>query len=96
MLEKREHWRSAFRFMCIILVILFYYRSKVIVEGGCHAREWLSPAFVTYMLYTIVNAKVYKDPELERIAYQYTWIFIPVMNPDGYEYSHTTVSPYRS
>ncbi|XP_063539316.1 zinc carboxypeptidase A 1 isoform X2 [Cydia strobilella] len=70
-------------------------RSKVIVEGGCHAREWLSPAVVTYMLYTLLNANKYKDQELERIAYTYTWVFIPVMNPDGYEYSHTTDRLWR-
>ncbi|XP_063628162.1 zinc carboxypeptidase A 1-like [Cydia splendana] len=70
-------------------------RSKVIVEGGCHAREWLSPAVVTYMLYTLLNANKYKDKELEHIAYTYTWVFIPVMNPDGYEYSHTTDRLWR-
>ncbi|XP_063831078.1 uncharacterized protein LOC135080360 [Ostrinia nubilalis] len=64
-------------------------RSKVIVEGGIHAREWISPAFVTYMMYEILYAPSKKNKELLDIAMTYEWYFVPVLNPDGYEYSHT-------
>lgn len=62
------------------------------IEGGIHAREWISPAFVTYFINQIINAPESKDDELKRIALTYEWYFIPVLNPDGYEYTMTEVS----
>ncbi|KAF9794650.1 hypothetical protein SFRURICE_016451 [Spodoptera frugiperda] len=64
-------------------------RSKVIVEGGIHAREWIAPAFVTYLINQIIHAPNSNNPELKEIALTYEWYFVPVLNPDGYEYSHT-------
>ncbi|KOB64790.1 putative carboxypeptidase A-like protein, partial [Operophtera brumata] len=65
------------------------HRSKVIIEGGIHAREWISPAFVTYMINRIVHSKKSPDKKLRTIANTYEWYFVPVVNPDGYEYTHT-------
>ncbi|XP_059047421.1 uncharacterized protein LOC131842868 [Achroia grisella] len=63
-------------------------RSKVIFESGIHAREWISPAFVTYLINEIVHSRDSDNEELKNIALTYEWYFIPVVNPDGYEYSH--------
>ncbi|RVE41210.1 hypothetical protein evm_014140 [Chilo suppressalis] len=65
-------------------------RSTVIVEGGIHAREWISPAFVTFMIYKTITAQS-NDKEWKARALTYEWYFLPVVNPDGYEYSHTEV-----
>ena len=51
-----------------------------------HAREWISPAVVLYTLKQLVenfrvNRKVVEGAD---------WYIMPVSNPDGYEYSHTT------
>nr|UPI76682.1 M14 metal carboxypeptidase 5 [Antheraea yamamai] len=70
-------------------------RSKVIVEGGIHAREWISPAFVTYMIDQILHAPYSNDTALKEIALTYEWFFVPVMNPDGYEYTHTQDRMWR-
>ncbi|XP_063387667.1 uncharacterized protein LOC134673597 [Cydia fagiglandana] len=67
-------------------------RPVVMVEGGSHAREWISPAFVTFMINTILNSKNSTNQELKQIANSYKWIFIPLLNPDGYAYSQTDVS----
>ncbi|CAH0678980.1 unnamed protein product [Chilo suppressalis] len=64
-------------------------RSTVIVEGGIHAREWISPAFVTFMIYKTITAPKSNDKEWKAVALTYEWYFLPVVNPDGYEYSHT-------
>jgi hypothetical protein len=57
---------------------------------GLHAREWITPATVTWMINEIVtNYEANKD-----IVDAYQWYFLPVHNPDGYEYSHTDVSWY--
>ncbi|XP_043288590.1 carboxypeptidase B-like isoform X1 [Venturia canescens] len=48
------------------------------IDGGIHAREWISPAAVTY----IINHLVENSEQLEADYY-----ILPVVNPDGYEYT---------
>ncbi|XP_037963202.1 carboxypeptidase B isoform X3 [Plutella xylostella] len=62
--------------------------SKIVIEGGIHGREWISPAFVTYLLNEVLNSTNSKDEVFKEIATNYEWYFIPVLNPDGYEFSH--------
>ncbi|CAG9565668.1 unnamed protein product [Danaus chrysippus] len=64
-------------------------RPKIIVEGGIHSREWVSIAFVTYLLHQVLTTVDKKESKLKSIAEEYEWYFVPVLNPDGYEYSHT-------
>lgn len=61
----------------------------VFLEAGIHAREWISPAAVTYMLNEILTNQ---DPSVREIIENYNWYVFPVTNPDGYEYTHTHVS----
>ena len=46
--------------------------------SGIHAREWISPAVVTYLIQRLVeypeNAGMFQDVD---------WYIMPVMNPDG-------------
>ena len=32
------------------------------------------------------------DAQVQRLMDHYDWYFLPVANPDGYEYTHTSVS----
>ncbi|XP_076230037.1 carboxypeptidase B [Nomia melanderi] len=50
------------------------------IDGGIHAREWISPASVTY----IIDHLVENSDSLEADYY-----ILPVANPDGYEYTFT-------
>ncbi|XP_076649854.1 uncharacterized protein LOC143357326 [Halictus rubicundus] len=58
----------------------------VFIEGGIHAREWISPAVVTYILNELILSD---DPRVRYMAESYDWYIFPVFNPDGYEYTHT-------
>lgn len=45
------------------------------IDGGIHAREWISPAAVTY----VIDYLVENSDSLEADYY-----ILPVANPDGY------------
>ncbi|KYQ48741.1 Zinc carboxypeptidase A 1 [Trachymyrmex zeteki] len=57
----------------------------VFFESGIHAREWIAPATVLYIL----------DQLLTSIAESHNWYIFPVCNPDGYVYTHTTDRMWR-
>lgn len=57
-----------------------------------HAREWIGPATSTYILNQLLTSN---DASIKAIAEKYNWYIFPVANPDGYEYTHTTVSGGR-
>lgn len=62
-------------------------KNKAIwIDGGIHAREWISPASVTY----IVNDLVENWDEQPQHIRNINWYVLPVHNPDGYEYTHRT------
>jgi len=66
-------------------------KKAIFVDGGIHAREWVSPATVTWMMSELVER--YDDhPEF---VDNLDWYFMPVINPDGYEYSHTNDRLWR-
>lgn len=56
-----------------------------------HAREWISPAVVTY----IANKFIENWHGLPFYIRNVNWYFYPIANPDGYEYSHTTDRLWR-
>lgn len=71
------------------LKISYNHKPKpiILIDAGIHAREWIAPAVVLYIIHQLVensdNAKLIENVD---------WIVIPSLNPDGYEYSHTTVN----
>ncbi|XP_045453545.1 carboxypeptidase B-like [Melitaea cinxia] len=62
----------------------------VFIDGGMHAREWISPPAVTYAIHKLVENVT--EPDL---LDKYDWILYPVANPDGYAFTHTNTRMWR-
>lgn len=58
-------------------------KKAVWIDGGIHAREWVSPATVTWMLRELVE----NDAEHSDLTETLDWYFLPSANPDGYAFS---------
>ncbi|CAG9808221.1 unnamed protein product [Chironomus riparius] len=64
----------------------------ILIEGTIHAREWISAATATYILNELLTST---DSNVTDIANNIDWHIIPVVNPDGYEYTWTTNRNWR-
>lgn len=60
---------------------------KIFITGGIHAREWLAPNVVSYLIDAIIDdAK--NGGEWANLLKDNTYYIIPVVNPDGYIYTY--------
>jgi hypothetical protein len=63
--------------------------KPVFVINACqHAREWVSPAATTYMIEMLVS-NYGSDPRITRLLDELEWVFLPMVNPDGFDYTWT-------
>ncbi|KAH8257211.1 hypothetical protein KR038_005831 [Drosophila bunnanda] len=66
-------------------------KNVIFLDAGIHAREWIAHAGALYVIHQLVenfaaNSDLLKD---------FDWVILPVVNPDGYEYTHTTTRLWR-
>lgn len=66
-------------------------KKTIVITGGVHAREWISVSSVLYTIYSMLN--YYQ--ENPTIFANLDFLFIPVLNPDGYEYTWNTDRLWR-
>ncbi|XP_022113411.2 carboxypeptidase B [Pieris rapae] len=57
----------------------------IFIDGGIHAREWVAPAMAMYLIHRLVT-----DPEARHELNGVDWYILPVVNPDGYEFTRTS------
>ncbi|EAA27505.1 hypothetical protein GE21DRAFT_8032 [Neurospora crassa] len=69
-------------------------RKTILVTGGLHGREWISTSTVTYLLWSIITAYG-KESMVTKLLKHFDIIFIPVVNPDGYDYTWKTDRLWR-
>lgn len=63
-------------------------RPIVVVDAGIHAREWIAPMTAVYFMQQLVENSAYYADILNRVDI----VIIPQINPDGYEFSRTSVN----
>lgn len=61
-------------------------RSKLLVTGAIHAREWISTSSVLYTIYELATGYG-SNRQLTEFVDKFEFIFVPVVNPDGYVFS---------
>jgi len=69
-------------------------KGAIWLDGGIHAREWASPATMVQTIHKLVNAYA-TDYDVRNILDAMDVYILPVHNPDGYEYSHTSYRMWR-
>ena len=61
-------------------------KKAIWLNGGQHAREWISPATVLYLSYKLL-IQCSKDVSVGWLLNNTEFLITPLQNPDGYEYS---------
>ncbi|KAE9555329.1 hypothetical protein FO519_001488 [Halicephalobus sp. NKZ332] len=69
-------------------------KVSIWVDAGIHAREWIAPATALIALDKLVN-EYKRDPEIQNFLDNIDWYILPVMNPDGYDYTHSKNRMWR-
>ncbi|KAK3308673.1 uncharacterized protein B0T15DRAFT_524984 [Chaetomium strumarium] len=69
-------------------------RKTILITGGLHGREWISTSSVNYLLWSILAAYD-REPIATKLLRSFDIVFIPVLNPDGYEYTWQTDRLWR-
>lgn len=62
-------------------------KPAILVDAGIHAREWIAPPVALYIINQLVE-----NPDNAALFANVDWYIIPILNPDGYSYTHTSVS----
>ncbi|GAB0090382.1 carboxypeptidase B [Sergentomyia squamirostris] len=62
----------------------------IFIDAGIHAREWIAPMSAIYLIEQLVENSA---ENLDLLACD--WIIIPLVNPDGYQYTHDTERLWR-
>ncbi|CAK1542469.1 unnamed protein product [Leptosia nina] len=57
--------------------------SAIIIEAAINPREWITVPAALNVVEKVIAER--------RLLDHYDWIIIPVLNPDGYEYTHTNL-----
>lgn len=64
----------------------------IFIESNIHAREWITSASTNWIINELLTST---DPEVQALLDNYNWYIFPVVNPDGYEYTHTDYRMWR-
>lgn len=62
-------------------------KSCIFIDAGTHAREWITISTALFCIHKLVEQFQYNKKLLDI----FDWVILPVVNADGYEYTHEKV-----
>ncbi|CAI4225319.1 unnamed protein product [Auanema sp. JU1783] len=63
------------------------------IDGGIHAREWAAPHTALYFIHQLTS-RYNSDPEIRNMLQKITFVIVPCVNPDGYEFTRSSSNPH--
>lgn len=72
--------------------VLLQNNRAIFIEANIHAREWIASATATYILNELLRSD---DPVVLDMALNIDWYIVPIMNPDGFVYTHNENRNWR-
>ncbi|KAM7194793.1 hypothetical protein V8F20_007813 [Naviculisporaceae sp. PSN 640] len=69
-------------------------RKTILITGGLHGREWISTSTVAYLLWSVITTHGHEQM-ITKLLQHFDIVFVPVLNPDGYEYTWQTDRLWR-
>jgi len=63
----------------------------IFIDSTIHAREWITTSTTTYFIQQLVDGFTENDDVIKSLLTTFDFYIIPVLNPDGYVFTHTTV-----
>ncbi|CAK7241384.1 MAG: Putative metallocarboxypeptidase ecm14 [Sporothrix thermara] len=69
-------------------------KKTILITGGLHAREWISSSSVSYIAWAIITGYGHTNM-ITKLVDNFDIVFVPVANPDGYEYTWQTDRLWR-
>jgi len=67
-------------------------KKAIWIDAGIHAREWPASTTAIYFMQQLVT-KYNRDPLITQYVQELNWYIVPMLNPDGYEYSRSSSDP---
>lgn len=58
-------------------------KPAIFIDAGIHAREWIAPVTSLYIVDQLVAS------QNRNLLKSVDWYILPVLNPDGYEFTHS-------
>jgi hypothetical protein len=59
------------------------------IQAGQHAREWIATAAAMFTLDSLLQGYKNGNQEMVSLLESFEFVILPLVNPDGYEYSRT-------
>ena len=70
-------------------------RPAVLYTSAQHAREWITPEMTRRLMHYVLDGYAAATPRSARCWTSTELWFVPVANPDGYDYTFTTDRLWR-
>ncbi|RNA22669.1 carboxypeptidase A1-like [Brachionus plicatilis] len=70
-------------------------QKNVWIDCGIHSREWVSVSTCVWFIDRLIKDFRNSDPVATDLLNYYEFHILPIVNPDGYEYTHSTFRLWR-